>query len=253
MSYKAIISDWNGTLIGYPSDEPLHKKIAYAIANDLKSQLFKGEFWKIVDIIKLVRTRGKLKRGLCEFREGKKHLQDIYDIFNDGVLKGKSVKYITDIIDGFAKEFAKKLDNRVLRPIQAVHKEGASTGILSASFDYSISKTLNEAGYAEVFDDIVSNKLLVNDGKVLGITLDIYEKKAEFLQSEFFEKRGLRENDTLYLGDTIDDEPIAELLAPGNFIVPFFAPDEFKERLASKHKAFVPETEQDLLRYLRDR
>jgi len=44
MSYKAIISDWNGTLINYPSDELLHKKIAYAIANDLKSQLFKGEF-----------------------------------------------------------------------------------------------------------------------------------------------------------------------------------------------------------------
>jgi len=253
MSYKAIISDWNGTLINYPSDELLHKKIAYAIANDLKSQLFKGEFWKIVDVMKLVRTKGKLKKRLREFNSGERHLQDVYDIFNDEILKGKPVKYITGIIDRFAKEFAKKLDSRVLRPIQAVHKEGASTGILSASFGYSIDRILKEAGYSRIFDDIVSNDFLVNEGKVLGITLDIYEKKAEFLHSEFFDKRGLRENNTLYLGDTKDDEPIAKLLAPGNFIVPFFAPDEFKEKMASKYKAFVPETEQDLLKYLQDR
>jgi len=253
VSYKAIISDWNGTLIDSPSDEPLHSKIAYAIANDLKSQLFKGEFWKIIDIIKLGRTKNKLNRGLREFHNGKKNLQDIYNIFNEGVLKDKSVEYITDIIDEYAKEFVKKLDDRVLRPIQAVHKEGVLTGILSASFDYSIEKVLEEAGYSQIFDDIVSNDLLVNDGKVLGITLDIYEKKVQFLQSEFFEKRGLRENNTLYLGDTKDDEPIAELLVPGNFIVPFLAPDEFKEKMASKYKAFAPETEQDLLRYLQIR
>jgi len=253
MSYKAIISDWNGTIIDYPSDEPLHKKIAYAIANDLKSQLFKGKFWKIAEIVKLIRTRDKLKRALQEFNSGERHLQDVYDIFNNGVLKGKPVKYITDIIDEYAEEFTKKLDGRILRSIQSVHKEGVSTGILSASFAYGIDRILKEADYSQIFDDIVSNDLLVNDGKVLGITLDIYENKAKFMQSEFFEKRGLRENNTLYLGDTKDDEPIAELLSPGNFIVPFFASDEFKEKMASKYKAFVPEIEQDLLRYLQDR
>ena len=118
------------------------------------------------------------------------------------------------------------------------------------SYDYSIRKILEEAGYLDIFEDIVANTMETEGDKAIGLTLGIYGRKAEVLRTEFFDKRGFGENDTLYLGDSRDDEPVAEILATGNFIVPFLAPDQFKQEMASKHKAFVPESEEDLLKYL---
>lgn len=105
----------------------------------------------------------------------------------------------------------------------------------------------------EVFDKIVANELETENGKAVGFTLNIYGEKAEVMEREFFEEEGLREDTTLYVGDSEDDEPIADILVPGNFIVSFFASDDFKERMSSKHKAFVPKSEEDLRKYIDSR
>jgi len=253
MSYKGIVSDWNGTPFEHATDEIQNKRIAYAVLDDAKSALKGGKIWRAWDVVKLLRTKSELKKRLQQYKDGERHLWEVYEPFNEGVLRGLPVDFLKGVIDDYARESAGKVDGRILRPIRAVHEDGKSTGILSVSFDYSIRRILEEAGYADVFDDIVANTLETDGDKAVGLTLGIYGKKPEVLRAEFFDRRGLRENDTLYLGDSEDDEPIAEMLDRGGFIVPFFADDEFRERMASKHGAFVPESEQDLLKYLQAR
>ena len=82
------------------------------------------------------------------------------------------------------------------------------------------------------------------------IPIDCTSIPANLMESEFFGKRGLRPETTVYLGDTKDDEPIADMLPAGNFIVPFFATDGFRENMSRKYKAFVPENQGDLVFYL---
>jgi phosphoserine phosphatase len=253
MPYRAIVSDWNGTLFEYPTDEVQNKKIAYAILDDAKHAVLRGKIWRVGDVIKLLRTKSELEKRVQQLYDGERHLWEVYELFNENVLRGRPISFVNGVIDEYARESADKVDGKVVRPIQTVYKDGKSTAILSVSYDYSIRRILEEAGYPDVFDDIVANTLQTDGDRVIGLTLEIYEKKPEVLRTEFFEKRGLRENDTLYLGDSEDDEPIAEILVPGNFIIPFFASDEFKQKLASKHRAFVPENEEDLLKYLQKR
>ncbi len=253
MLYKAIVSDWNGTLFEHPTDEVQNKKLAYAVLDDAKHAVLNGRIWRAIDVVKLLKTKGKLKKRLQQYYDGERHLWEVYEPFNVNVLKGRFVSFVNGVIDEYAEESVDKVDGRVVKPIETVHHDGKSTGILSVSYDYSIRRILEKAGYSGVFDDIVANTLETDGDRVMGLTLGIYERKPEVLRAEFFEKRGLRENDIIYLGDSEDDESIADILIPGNFVVPFFASDEFKQRLASKHKAFVPENEADLLKYLQSK
>ena len=237
----------------YPTDEIQNKKLAYAVWDDTKHAVLRGKIQRIGDVVKLVRTKSKLEKRLRQYYDGERHLREVYEPFNENVLRGRAVNFVNGVIDEYARESADKVDERVLKPIQTVHKDGKSTAILSVSYDYSIRRILDEAGYPGVFDDIVANTLKTDGDRVIGLTLEIYKRKPAMLRTKFFERKGFRENDTLYLGDSEDDEPIAEILVPGNFIVSFLALDDFKERLASKHKAFIPENEEDLLKYLQYR
>jgi phosphoglycolate phosphatase-like HAD superfamily hydrolase len=251
MPYKAIVSDWNGTLTS-TSEEALNKRIGYTAFGDTKREVYHGHVEKLPALGKLIVAKILTERNLRDYKRGKRHLRDVYKAFNFG-LRGQSAEYINRIVDEFASQTSGLVDERILRPIKDVHLQGKFTGILSVAYERIIKRSLEEAGYPDVFDDIVANTLQTDGDKVIGLTLEIYERKPEVLRTEFFEKGGLRENDTLYLGDSEDDEPIAEILIPGNFIVPFLATDEFKQRVSSKHKAFVPENEEDLLKYLKSR
>ena len=50
MSYKMIVSDWNGTLFQYPTDEVQNKAIGYAVLADAKEAVKRGQFWRIGDV-----------------------------------------------------------------------------------------------------------------------------------------------------------------------------------------------------------
>ncbi|UCD06871.1 MAG: haloacid dehalogenase-like hydrolase [Candidatus Aenigmatarchaeota archaeon] len=253
----AIFSDWNGTLFEYPTAEPENRKIAYSIRNDAKNAVLRGKFWRVADFAKLLKTKKEVEKRLKQYHDGNIHLWKVYEPFNEKILKGRPVTFINSVIDEFARENADKVDGRIIRPIKNAHSDGKKTGILSVSYDYVISRTLEEAGFPDAFDVIVSNILKTDGDKAIGLTFDIYGRKKEVFEKEFFRNKmlgeGLTKDNVLYLGDSEDDEPIADLLAPGNFIVPFFATDEFKQELASKYEAFVPEDESDLDNYFKKR
>lgn len=70
------------------------------------------------------------------------------------------------------------------------------------------------------------------------------------MSSIFLKPYQLRDKDVIYFGDSEDDLGIAEMLPKGNFIVPFFATDTFRQYAATKFCAFVPYTEKDLNQHM---
>ena len=100
------------------------------------------------------------------------------------------------------------------------------------------------------FFDFITANALVFDGKTATHFFDaITGRKAEHMQ-ERFRISGIRERNTVYIGDTSEDEQIAEMLPAGHFVVPFFANPEFREHTTSKYRAFAPATPEELNRYL---
>jgi len=245
---KAIISDWGSTL--FPSDD-VTKKLCYAVLSDSAKQVFlKGKIWELLDFAKLLRVDIELYKKIQQYKDGKRHLREVWEPLNSYFLQGRPVAFIDSVIDEFARESAHKIDGRVVRPIRAVHPD-YKTGILSSSYGYSIERILEEAGYSDVFDHIVASRIEKDGDRAIGFTLEIYERKPEIMEEVFFRKHGFRPEGTYYLGNDLkDDSPVADILPGGNFIVPFNVSDGKKETFASKYRAFVPENEKDLLDYL---
>ena len=114
MSYKAVISDWNGTLYESSTDENLNKKIAYTVVDDTKAGLKKGRIWKIADAIRLLKAKNELKKRLRQYYDNERHLWEVYEPFNENVLKNKSIESIHAAVNEYAKETADKVDRRVV-------------------------------------------------------------------------------------------------------------------------------------------
>lgn len=58
----------------------------------------------MADVIGLLRTKSKLKRRLQEYQDGNRHLWEVYEPFNTGVLKGRPVEFIQRVIEEYARE-----------------------------------------------------------------------------------------------------------------------------------------------------
>jgi len=252
MKYRIIVSDWNGTLFDDKIDELQLKEIIFAGFRDLIMEFLKGEK-NIGEIFNLFRGLREIKNISDKINGDPEEFQRIYDILNENILCGRKTSFIKNVIDEYAKKYKKMIDERVLRPIKNSHLEGKYTAILSCSYEYGIKSVLRESGYEDVFDDIIANKLLENSGHLIGFVNEVYGRKQNIIKEEFLYKKNLREKDIIYLGDSYIDEPIAEILPKGNFIVPFLADEDYKEKMSAKYGAFVPESEDDLIKYLKNK
>lgn len=250
MAFNTVVSDWNGTIFGYPTAEPENRELAHAALAGAKKGVLSGRVWEAWDIVRLLMAKRGVERRLEEYKHGECRLIDVYEPFNEYVIRGMEPEFVNGVIDGFARRNASRVDERVLRPIKTVHDEGARTGILSVSYERTIKEVLKGAGYNEVFNEIAANRLLTENGKAAGFTLDIYGIKGIVFQRRFLGEN-LRGQGVAYLGDTEDDEPVAEILPRGGFIVPFMAKPEFRERMTKTYGAFAPRDEPDLLNYLK--
>lgn len=239
----AAVFDWTGTLTT-AREEAGNKWIGYALFNDAKQS------GNIPRILRLVRAKYLTERRLEDYHKGRVPLQSVFETYNSG-MAGLPVALIQEKAAQYARENAYQLDQRMLRPISRLRANGAQTGILSAAYDYVIKTTLEAAGYRDTFQHIIANTLEHENGRAIGLTLDaVYGHKAEIMEREFFRRRGFDPLHTFYAGDTMDDAPVADLLPPGHFIVPFLTPDDFRQHMASRYGAFVPENENDLEAYL---
>lgn len=236
---RLIVTDWNGTLFRYPSEERLNKAIGYRILADARSDLPNPA--TLPRFARLVGAKYLTKGALRLYKWGLLPLRHVYAPFNLA-LRGQPVEYIEGIVDTFARDHAQHLDLRLLSPIaRARGARQADTGILSVAYDYGVRRILEEAEMADAFLDrlIVANTLESVDGQVMGMTLDIYGQKPEVMEGIFFRHHGYRPEQAYYVGDSMDDAGIADLLPKGHFLVPPFAIDRARDEPHGETRAFI--------------
>jgi len=243
MPIDVIIADWNGTLISDRNESPILTHIAVNIAKSLIP-------FHPIKLAGLFKAKRELDRIYQEKRRDKEvdFVRQMYKVYNQKMIKGTSMSVIRDSVKKYAttQEVKERLDYELLELLRNYHNDGKICGILSAGYGYGIDQILEAAGYRELFDFLVGDRLIENGGKAERFLLDIYGNKSTVLKKLLSEKR-IDPQKTAYIGDTEDDEDCFRIV--GYPIVPFFAPDDFKARSKEAHDAFVPETKDDLAEF----
>ena len=244
MPPKAIICDWNGTLIEYRDERPILESIAV--------EIFKASIpfhpKRMARILSAKKELESLHKAIYS-EEGLDFVTEIFRVYNGKIIKDVPISIIQRAVEKYARKQKTRsmLDYKILRPVKKAHDEGKTTGIFSAGYGYGIITILKAVDYYRFFDFCEADKLIHSDGRSIEIGRNIYKRKAELLPS-LLEKQDLKASITAYIGDNQDDEGCFEIVKYP--IVSFSAPDEQKELCARKYKAFIPKDEPDLLKYL---
>ena len=244
MACDAVICDWNGTLIEYRDERPILENIA--------RDLFRASIpFHPFRMVRILRARTKLE---MLYKEGRREaefdfVREMFRVYNERIINGLAVSFICRSVDKYANEeqTQAKLDHRVLRVIKEYHELGKTTGIFSAGYEYGIRRIIAVAGYSKYFDFYEADHLKENNGRATEFGLSIYRNKPRLLV-KLLRDRNLDTSRVAYIGDSEDDEGCFEIVKYP--IVSFAATNEQKEICARKYKAFVPEDEMDLLKYL---
>jgi phosphoserine phosphatase len=217
---EIIVSDWNGTLIE-DRDETL-------IAEFVGRGLIKDSLpFHPVRFLRMIRAKRQLKalsRGV-ELSAGLYPLETVKQMHRtcNRVIQGVEIDSITRLVNLYAAAASKRLEERILRPIKEMHRQGKKAGILSVGYGYGIARILSAGGYGEVFDFIEANGLKTNGSRVSEISFRI--GKSRWL-TELLSHLGLSPDKTIYIGDAPPDEPCFEIV--GYPVVSFLATDDFK-------------------------
>jgi phosphoglycolate phosphatase-like HAD superfamily hydrolase len=245
MPCDAIISDWNGTIVGYRDEKPILQSIARGI---FRSSLP----FHPLRMMSILRAQRELETLYAEGRrEGDfDYVREMFRVFNSRIVAGVPAETIRRLVDRYAAQpgTQSELDLRVLRPIREAHHEGMVTGIFSAGYRYGIERILAVAGFLQAFDFCEADDLRQEKGRAVGFLLNIYRNKARLL-ADLLRGRNLDARRVAYLGDSEGDEGCFEMVRYP--IVPFLAPEEAKQHYAQKYRAFVPESEEELADFLR--
>lgn len=244
MSCEVVISDWNGTIIDYKDEKPVLEAVAVGVFR--RSLVFHPH-----RTMRILKARQALHNLYAEKRRDGDFdfVKEMFHLYNQRVIQGLPVS----LVHGAVEEYARKprtqsmLDFRMLRCLRVWHDAGITTGVFSAGFRYGIESILRFAGYRRDFDFCEADDLEEDDGRAVGFPLRIYRNKAAFL-SGLLAGRGLDPSMVAYIGDSEDDEGCFEIVRYP--VVSFLAPEDVKEEYARKYRAFVPESEQELLQYL---
>ena len=244
MSFEALISDWNGTLIQYRTEMPVLERVGV--------DAFRASIpFRPLRALRILKARGQLQAIRRQGRPDTDFdfIKDMFGVFNQMVVSGLPTSVVLASFDRYAKsgETQSKLDLRLLRLIKESHEAGKTTGILSAGYRYGIERVLTVAGYRHCFDFCEADGFRTERGRVIEFGLNIYGNKPKLL-NRLLAERHLEAAQVAYIGDSEDDEGCFEIV--GYPVVAFFAPDEFKDRCAQKYKAFVPGSESSLRDYL---
>jgi phosphoserine phosphatase len=240
---EIIISDWNGTLIEDKDETPIVEFIGRELLKD-SALLHPRRFLRLIMAkrqLEVLSRKVDLSTGLYPLEI----VKQMHQICNR-VIQGVEIDSIIKRVNLYAPHASKRLEGRILRPIEEIHRRGKKTGILSVGYDYGIARILSAGGYREVFDFIEANGLETNGSRVSKLSFRI--GKSSWL-TELLSRLSVSPEKTIYIGDANPDEPCFEVV--GYPIVSFLATNAFKQHCAHKFgEQCVPETEADLRKYL---
>jgi phosphoglycolate phosphatase-like HAD superfamily hydrolase len=244
MTHSAIICDWNGTLYEDIDEEAIVKAIIVDLAKSyIPSHPFK--------FARLIRTKNELEiinrkrsQGL-----GNDRAVEALQAYSEKLIKGVPMSLVRHLVEKYShrRDVQNKVVFKVLRPVAECHRAGITTGILSAGYSYGIQMILKSAGYGDCFDFYKANSLTESEDRAIGFSLSIYKNKADLLL-KIMKDMDLDPHKTAYLGDSLDDAGCFEII--GHPIVSFLTPEVLKQKFAQEYRAFIPQDESDLARYL---
>jgi phosphoserine phosphatase len=249
MAIKHVVLDWNGTLCDMTDDSTIMRRLAVAVLRDNVRQVARGRLWRVVNLVRFIRGRFQLRAATKRFSAGQIGLPELYAPFNRDMLRGLPVAEVERIAAAYGVAHAHLIDQRLLVPALAARDAGATLTIFSAAYDGGVRAILAAAGVD--IDDVVSNKLETADGRAVGFTGLYRDDKSGDFAREFIENRGWLASEIVYAGDAGVDEPVARLLPPGNFVVPFLAESAFRAHMRAAHGASTPEAADDVSLLLR--
>jgi len=246
MTCSAIICDWNGTLFEDIDEEA----IVRAIIVELAKSYIPSHPFKFARLIKTKNDLETLRRKRNQGRENGR-LVELLQSYSEKIIEGVPMSSVRRLVEKYSnrRDVQAKVVLKALRPVAERHRSGITTGILSAGYSYGIQMILKSAGYADCFDFYKANLLTETNDRAIGFTLSIYKNKAELLLN-ILKDRNLDPQKTAYMGDAMEDVGCFEVI--GHPIVSFLTPELLKQKFAQQYKAFIPEDEADLARYLKN-
>jgi len=246
MTCSAIICDWNGTLYKDIDEEAIVK----AMIVDLAKSYIPSHPCKFVHLLKIKKELETLRRKRNQGLENGR-LVEILQSDSEKIIKGVPMSAVRRLVEKYSnrRDVQNKVVFKVLRPIAERHRAGITTGILSAGYSYGIQMILKSAGYGDCFDFYEANILTETEDRAIGFTLSIYKNKADLLL-KLMKDMDLDPQKTAYMGDSLDDVGCFEVI--GRPIVSFLTPEALKQKFAQEYRAFIPEDESDLARYLKN-
>src|SRR3989338_1154334 len=250
MPIKHVVSDWSGTLF---RDTDEGKLWAHVGVSALKDSTV-AKYVPTPRTVSLALTALQLKKLTAAYKRGEVGYDKIYELFNERVL-GNIPK---DMVELYVQEYAmkrktqEKVDDRLLRSIQEVCGTPESFHILSTGYGYGITQILGIRN--RYLPSRITANRLIEVGNGSRFNLDIYtaDDKRRILEA-CIKNFPADLSEILFIGDSETDEACMDHMAMmgGKVAVPFFATDEFKERVARDYGALVPDSEQDFLNFLR--
>jgi phosphoserine phosphatase len=245
MSPALLLCDWNGTLIT-DRDE---KVILHYIARYIFWASIPFHPFRMASILSGKKMLDAMHDEDSHIKGDFDRVRSTIDIYNRKMLQGVPISLIHKSMERYARQQGTldKLDYRLLRVVEKCHSNGITAGVFSAGLKYGIEAILEAAGYRDCFDLYMADVIEEDKGKAIRYGLTIYNRKPEVLL-KLLDERNVPVRDVAYIGDSEDDTGCFEIV--GYPIVSFLAPDELKQKYARSYNAFVPETEDELLRFL---
>lgn len=253
MAYRVIISSWKWGLLSDETEELVGRPMARAVREQAKRDVKAGKWLRIFVLPWMILAFIRQRIVYLRWRKGKSTMRKFFDLFYRVILARELAAPIREKLAESAAESVNRLDHEMIQVFKEEKAAGKATAILSVGLEFYINHALKTAGLAETFDPVVANSLQEKDGRMSGISLDIYGNKPKYVREQFIDRLGVPAEEIIYFGGSEQDHGVAEMLPPGNFIVSRHVPDEFSQQFVSKYQAFAPSSAEELRDYLQRR
>jgi len=222
MAGICVVSDFHGVVCPCKDAEGIYKDLGNNLALDNALEVLDGNIVEAPRALKVTLAGLATLGALSLYRRNGMALRSLYKVLNF-ILVGEDVDHIEDIVEAYVGGYAGRLDGRVLDPVKRGRKDGLvkGTGILSDGYQGEIEAALRMGGYPTLFQHIEARRMRTAGPLSGGLTNHIAGRKAEVLQSVFFDQWGFDPERTVYVGDDPKaDGPILGVIPPEHFIYP---------------------------------
>lgn len=253
MAIRYVISDWSGSFVPEKDAGPLWRHVGNGLRD---AALRRGRLLRLGELAVAKYNLGGVEHAYREGLLDEEQREDaMYAVLNKAVLEGERAERVRGLMAGYGRAEGKRLDGRLVGPLSARLCSGdiSRLTIVSGGSKDAIEAAVAASPWRLPNTTVYANALLSRDGRVVrfGDTESRYYQKRVGLEFVLDVPKAERRS----IGCVVSDERDWESAERANqlgarIIASFHASPEFKEHVASRYKAMIPESAADLLNFL---